>query len=132
MSAEDTAPQLPARDPDAGPAIDDQASEFLYARERWQAWVLRASLGTVAIILLYLAGFSYVVFDLFYAGACGEPPGAGGFPPTLFLVSLFVTPVVSMTAILVFALVGVFRGFRDRDIGNLPVTPAAKVITGTE
>ena len=36
-------------------------------------------------------------------------------------VALIVAPVIAVTTITVFILIGVFRGFRDRDMGNVPV-----------
>ena len=36
-------------------------------------------------------------------------------------IALIVAPVIAVTTITVFILIGVFRGFRDRDMGNVPV-----------
>ena len=38
-----------------------------------------------------------------------------------FFIVLAVSPVVAATTIVVFLLIGVFRGFRDADVDNLPV-----------
>ena len=36
-------------------------------------------------------------------------------------VALIVAPIVAITTITVFVLIGVFRGFRDRDMDNIPM-----------
>ena len=36
-------------------------------------------------------------------------------------VALIVAPIVAITTIIVFVLIGVFRGFRDRDMDNIPM-----------
>ena len=41
-------------------------------------------------------------------------------------IALFVSPIVSITTIMIFLLVGAFRGFREKDMENLPVSTIAR------
>ncbi len=41
-------------------------------------------------------------------------------------IALFVSPILSITTIMIFLLVGAFRGFREKDMENLPVSTIAR------
>ncbi|MYE03033.1 MAG: hypothetical protein F4Y03_17505 [Alphaproteobacteria bacterium] len=47
-------------------------------------------------------------------------------------VALIVAPIVAVTTITVFVLIGVFRGFRDKDMDNIPVQTMLRTAGGQE
>ena len=51
----------------------------------------------------------------------GEPRG--------YLVALAVSPIISATLIVIAVLIGVFRGFQDKDIDAVPADTLARSIT---
>ena len=44
-------------------------------------------------------------------------------------IAAVVAPIVAIATIVVFVLIGAFRGFRDRDAGNLPVVALLRDLT---
>ena len=52
----------------------------------------------------------------------------GHSEPNSLLILLAITPIVSITFVMVFVLVGVFRGFRRTDLNSLPMTPMTKAM----
>lgn len=41
-----------------------------------------------------------------------------------------IAPIVSVTLIVIFLLLGAFRGFRERDMESLPIETAGRAMTG--
>ena len=46
------------------------------------------------------------------------------------LVFLAITPVVSITLIVIFVLVAVFRGFREKDLADVPAGSLGRMLGG--
>ena len=83
-------------------------------RMRKNAFILALStLSALAILEIYFLNC--------IISSNGEPSG--------YLVALAISPIVSATLIVITVLVGVFRGFRDRDIDAVPAGTLARSIT---
>ena len=82
------------------------------------------SILTVSLTLVYLAVLACHIFEL--------PMYKIIKAPTVFLVSLVVAPSLSLTTIIVFALIGVFRGYKDKDLEEAPVSTVVRTATGQD
>ena len=128
-------PKLPSVDPDAPTgsesleALEREASKYLFGRERWQNYILKwtfpvLSALTICLTLFYL----WVLADHLLSASADDIMSA----PAVFLMSLVVAPILSLTTIMVFALIGVFRGYRDSDIREIPVSTIVRVAAGQD
>ena len=122
-------PKLPTTDPDAPEDLEREASTYLFGRERWQNYLLKwafptVSMVTVILTLFYLWLFADHLLEMKMCDIMKAPP--------IFLVSLVVTPILSLTTIIVFALIGVFRGYRDKDLAEVPLSTMARAATGQD
>lgn len=82
------------------------------SQHRWLQWI---AVGVSVIVIL---GFSCLLYHLthkIFLGTQSELPDS-------VLVAMFVTPIVSITTITIFLLIGVFRKFKDKGIDNIPVS----------
>ena len=120
----DPAQLPPAEDPDVeiiGQSAGRQQKP-LVERIGSQRILLRWIVVQIALVMLLCLGWLefVVVRNLLESG----------FPETenLFMV-LAVSPIVAATTIIVFLLIGVFRGFKEADMDNLPVEAIARGTT---
>jgi len=82
-------------------------------RLRW--WVVNFA----SVVVILLCGL------LIYALLCGPLANPSNYSPA-FTSVLIVAPIAAIATIVVFVLIGVFRGFRDRDMDNIPAQTALR------
>ena len=85
-----------------------------------QRWWFRATVGAVALIVIVAAGVLewIVVMHILSPGS--------DIDDLLFIWA--VAPIVSITVIVIFLLIGVFRGFSGKDMERLPSSAAAGMV----
>ena len=83
-----------------------------------QRWWFRATVGAVALIVIVAAGALEWIVVKHILSPCSD------IDDLLFVWA--VSPIASITLIVIFLLIGVFRGFRERDLSALPLQTASK------
>ena len=91
--------------------------------ERQRYW-LRAIACGVALLVAAAAGYLEWELLKYILAPCSQ---AGDL-----FVLLAISPIASITLILIFVLIGVFRGFRESDLNALPLETASKVAFGND
>lgn len=99
----------------------DNLARALVLMEKQRHW-LRGIACFVALVVVVAAG--YLEWEILKYIL--DPNSQTG---NLFFV-LAVSPIASITLIVIFVLIGVFRGFRDKDMTNIPAETAMKVVSG--
>jgi len=94
-------------------SLDDQAQRR--SLRKLVVWLALAVIFFMMVLIgleIYLALF----------GGQDQVPGS-------VRIALFVSPIISISTITIFLLVGVFRGFREKDVENLPVKEITRETT---
>ena len=84
-----------------------------------QRWWFRGVVGAVALIAMVAAGILEWVILTHILSPCSNTDD-------LFFI-LAVSPIVSITLIVIFMLMGVFRGFSEKDMERLPSSTASSM-----
>lgn len=86
-----------------------------------QKWYLRGVALVLAVAVILAAGFLewLILFKL-----------SDKFKDNDALLFLAISPIVAITAITIFILIGVFQGFRDKDMQRLPGSTAIRSFSG--
>ena len=87
-----------------------------------QRWWLRGGAFIAALLAMVAAGYLEWRLLMHILAPCSK---AGDL-----LILLAVSPIVSVTLILIFVLIGVFRGFREGDLRSIPLETAGKAAFG--
>lgn len=117
-------PDVPSQDPDAvieAESLDRSTPDYALqaASQRiWLRWIAVIAAGTVIIaygvlewrLLQYLLECQTEISDLF--------------------ILLAIAPLLGITIIIVFVLLGVFRGFKESDAHHFPTEAASKALIG--
>ena len=92
------------------------------ASTEWQKWYFRAIALCLAVVVVLAAGFLewLILFKL----------SNGQFKDNDAFLFLAISPIASITAITIFVLIGVFQGFRDKDMQRLPGSTAVRSFGG--
>ncbi len=86
-----------------------------------QIWWLRPLVLILAIVIIgWLIYLEHSLMDRIKVNGNGQ-----------FYHLLAVTPIVSITAIVIFILNGVFRGYQDKDTEQLPLRAFLNQVSGT-
>ena len=105
----------------SGAHLDTEARRLQHQRrdqsERQKLWLRWIALALAIATLGLLVGLEWFILCEMLQWAPFE---------NSFFVVLAISPVVAATTIIVFLLIGVFRGFKDTDIDNLPVGDIAR------
>lgn len=105
----------------------NQRHESLIEDQKQRRAMRKHVLWVAGVVIVFMMGL--IVADIYLAtyGTQGQVGGS-------VRIALFVSPIVSITTITIFLLVGAFRGFREKDMKNLPVSAivseAGRVISG--
>ena len=75
--------------------------------------------GWCIIFIALIFGFQIYILVYEEAGQCWKAAP---------LTALIVAPIVSMTTIMIFLLIGVFRGYTDNDMKQAPALKGAEVL----
>lgn len=110
----------PDRDPDAGILDQSAPRERLGQLERHNLWHRWIALALAVIIIIGLAQLEHHILHLMREEWFWKNDLAG---------LLAVSPIIAITAIVVFLLLGAFRGHSD-DIRGLPIDTLTKTIQG--
>ena len=116
---------------DGGVGIADESEEKVFSKHEealnkviihslWQRNILRWVAGSIALIVIVAAGY------LEYRMLCYVVTW-GHSLNDLFII-LAVAPIVSITLIVVFVLIAVFRGFGDKDLVDAPAKHAGQAL----
>jgi len=112
---------LPAHDPDEEAGTLDRSAPEKAGRLETQTWWLRPIACGVAV--LSLVGFALLDYILLQH-LMGQPNRADLF------VALASSPIVAITTIVIFLLIGVFRGYRSPDIRHPAMDVAVRGFGG--
>ena len=85
-----------------------------------QRWWFRAIAGAVALIVMAAAGVLEYIFFKHFLSSCTD------IDDLLFIWA--VAPIASITVMVIFLLIGVFRGFSGKDMERLPSSAAAGMV----
>ena len=110
----------PAEDPDVeriGQAAVGQQKPLVERIGGQRIWLRWIAVVIAVAMLLCLGWMEFVVVHNLLESGFAETDN--------LLMVLAVSPIVAATAIVVFLLIGVFRGFREADMDNLPVEAIA-------
>ena len=99
-----------------------------YLDDQTQRRDMRKTVSSIAKYVIFFM-MALIVADLAFT-ACGMQEQVDGS----VRIALFVSPIISITTITIFLLVGAFRGFKEKDMKNLPVSTivneAGRVFSG--
>lgn len=101
----------------------ESIARVLYLMERQRYW-LRAIACGVALLVAAAAGYLEWKLLKYILAPCSQASD--------LFVLLAISPIASITLILIFVLIGVFRGFRESDLNALPLETAGKVTFGND
>lgn len=82
----------------------------------------RTRIFVTFIALAVLLGMGWILCLEVGSVLNGEQQGI----PDSVRIAMFVAPIVSITAIIVFLIVGAFRGYQRNDFGDLPISSVAR------
>ena len=92
----------------------------LFRRLHSQTITLRSILfGVCLLFIVLILGLQVYMFIGENAGLCWEQAP---------LTALIVTPIASVTAVMIFLLIGVFRGYTDNDMKKAPALKLAEYL----
>lgn len=83
-----------------------------------QTWWLRPIVFVLSVIVIIWLGYLEYRILHYVMKPCSDSGDA--------FVLLAVSPILAITAIVIFLLIGVFRGYRDSDMGRLPIVTIGK------
>lgn len=120
--------EVPTKGDKAAPkeerALSDQRELFA----KWQVRIVRQNwylrLMAFIVALAVIVGAVYLEWQIIKYLIVTKPKLGD-----LFFV-LAVSPIAAVTSIVIFLLIGVFRGFRERDLSALPLQTASKETFG--
>ncbi|MDE2814435.1 MAG: hypothetical protein OXM01_15495 [Gemmatimonadota bacterium] len=99
----------------------ESLAEVLVRMERQRYW-LRLCACVAALLVVIAAGILEWILLQHLLKTSSETEG--------LFVLLAISPIVSITLILIFVLIGVFRGFRESDLNAVPLETAGKMAFG--
>ena len=102
-------------------AYHEKFAGVLVSIENQRYW-LRISTFCVALIVIILAVLLELKILKYILTPCSQTEG-------IFVV-LAVAPIASITLIVIFVLMGVFRGYREKDMGDLPTGTIGRMLGG--
>ena len=116
---------LPSSDPDdalgsGSDNLDQEGAERLMKEVKQRITLRYIAVSMAIIVILYLGFLEWYLMNLLTIKSEEQPS------PDVWIVILAISPILSTTAIVIFLLIGIFRGFRDIGMPNIPVGVLAR------